>query len=45
MIKAYRFKLEPNRKQKYALAGTLDDCREWYNDMSLSEKIAPYKQV
>jgi hypothetical protein len=27
MIKAYRFKLEPNRKQKYALARTLDVCR------------------
>ena len=32
MIKAYRFKLEPNRKQKYALARTLDVSRELYND-------------
>ena len=32
MIKAYRFKLEPNRKQKYALARTLEVCRELYND-------------
>ena len=32
MIKAYGFKLEPNGKQKYALARTLDVCRELYND-------------
>ena len=32
MLKAYRYKLEPNRAQRYALARTLDVCRELYND-------------
>jgi Helix-turn-helix domain len=36
MIKAYRFKLEPNRKQRYALARTLDVCRELYNDVAFT---------
>src|SRR5207244_9546120 len=39
MIKAYRFKLEPNRKQKYALARTLDVCRELYNDCLYQRKL------
>ena len=45
MIKAYRFKLEPNRKQKYALARTLDVCRELYNDYLYQRKIAQDKPV
>lgn len=32
MQKAYRYKLPPNRQQKYALARTLDVCRELYNN-------------
>jgi transposase len=32
MLKAYRYKLEPNKAQRYALARTLDVCRELYND-------------
>jgi transposase len=32
MLKAYRYKLEPNKSQRYALARTLDVCRELYND-------------
>ena len=32
MLKAYRYKLEPNRAQRYALARTPDVCRELYND-------------
>jgi putative transposase len=32
VIRAYRYKLAPNRQQKYALARTLDCCRELYND-------------
>ena len=32
MLKAYRYKLEPNQSQRYALARTLDVCRELYND-------------
>src|ERR1700737_2426715 len=39
MIKAYRVKLEPNRKQKYALARTLDVCRELYNDCLYQRKL------
>jgi len=39
MIKACRFKLEPNRKQKYALARTLDVCRELYNDCLYQRKL------
>ena len=32
MLKAYRYKLEPNKSQRYALARTLDVCRELYNE-------------
>jgi putative transposase len=32
MLKAYRYKLKPNKQQRYALARTLDVCRELYND-------------
>lgn len=32
MLKAYKYKLEPNKQQRYALARTLDVCRELYND-------------
>jgi putative transposase len=32
MLKAYRYKIEPNKQQRYALARTLDVCRELYND-------------
>ena len=32
MLKTYRYKLEPNKQQRYALARTLDVCRELYND-------------
>jgi putative transposase len=39
MIKAYGFKLEPNRQQKYALARTLDVCRELYNDGLYQRKL------
>ena len=32
MIKTYRYKLEPNKKERYAVARTLDVCRDLYND-------------
>lgn len=31
MIKTYKYKLQPNRKQKQLLLQTLDKCRELYN--------------
>jgi putative transposase len=42
MLKAYRYKLEPNKQQRYALARTLDVCRELYND-SLAQRNYNYK--
>ena len=39
MKKAYRFKLNPNRQQRYALARTLDVCRELYNDALQERKM------
>ena len=41
MLKAYRYKLEPNQSQRYALARTLDVCRELYNDGLLQRKLQP----
>jgi putative transposase len=37
MLKTYRYKLEPNKAQRYALARTLDVCRELYN-MGLEQR-------
>jgi Helix-turn-helix domain len=31
MLKAYRYKLEPNKSQRYALARRVDVGRELYN--------------
>ena len=39
MLKAYRYKLEPNKSQRYALARTLDVCRELYNDCLYQRKL------
>ena len=39
MLKAYRYKLEPNTSQRYALARTLDVCRELYNDCLYQRKL------
>jgi putative transposase len=39
MLKAYRYKLEPNQSQRYALARTLDVCRELYNDCLFQRKL------
>jgi len=39
MLKAYRFKLNPNKQQRYALARTLDVCRELYNDALYERKM------
>jgi putative transposase len=39
MLKAYRYKLEPNKSQRYALARTLDVCRELYNDCLFQRKL------
>lgn len=39
MLKAYRYKLEPNKTQRYALARTLDVCRELYNDCLYQRKL------
>jgi putative transposase len=39
MIKAYRYKLEPNKAQRYALARTLDVCRDLYNDALTQRKM------
>jgi putative transposase len=41
MLKAYRYKLEPNSSQRYALARTLDVCRELYNDCLYQRKLQP----
>ena len=41
MLKAYRYKLEPNQSQRYALARTLDVCRELYNDCLDQRKLQP----
>lgn len=38
MLKAYKYKLEPNKQQRYALARTLDVCRELYNDALTQRK-------
>jgi putative transposase len=37
MMKAYKYKLNPNKAQRYALARTLDVCRELYN-MGLEQR-------
>ena len=39
MRKVYRFKLNPNKQQRYALARTLDVCRELYNDCLYQRKL------
>ena len=39
MLKAYRYKLEPNKSQRYALVRTLDVCRELYNDCLYQRKL------
>ena len=41
MLRAYRYKLEPNQSQRYALARTLDVCRELYNDCLFQRKLQP----
>jgi putative transposase len=41
MLKAYRYKLEPNKSQRYALARTLDVCRELYNLCLYQRKLHP----
>ena len=41
MLKAYRYKLEPNQSQRYALARTLDICRELYTDGLFQRKLHP----
>ena len=41
MLKAYRYKLEPNQSQRYALARALDVCRELYNDCLYQRKLQP----
>lgn len=48
MKKTYRFKLNPNRQQRYALARTLDVCRELYNDALYERKmhrVSCYDQI
>ena len=48
MKKAYRFKLNPNRQQRYALTRTLDVCRELYNDALYERKmhrVSCYDQI
>ena len=44
MLKAYRYKLEPNQSQRSALARTLDVCRELYNDCLFQRKLQPALQ-
>ena len=39
MLKAYRYKLKPSKAQRYALARTLDVCRELYNDCLYQRKL------
>ena len=41
MLKAYRYKLEPNKSQRYSLARTLDVCRELYNDCLYQRTLHP----
>jgi putative transposase len=42
MTKAYRYKLVPNKAQRYALARTMDVCRELYND-ALAQRNYNYR--
>lgn len=47
MIKAYRYKLNPNKKQKQLLLQTLDTCRELYNmglEQRRGQRIGVYEQ-
>jgi putative transposase len=44
MLKAYRYKLEPNQSQRYALARTLNVCRESYNDGLYQGKLQPIRR-
>src|ERR1700693_3967264 len=41
MLKAYRYKLEPNQSQRYALARALDVCREFNNAGLFHRKLHP----
>src|SRR5260370_32377939 len=41
MLKAYRYKLEPNQSQRYALARALDVGRELYNLCLHQRKLHP----
>jgi putative transposase len=41
MLKACRYKLEPNQCQRHVLACTLDVCRELYNDGLKQRKLHP----
>ena len=38
--KAYRYKLEPNTSQRYALARALEVCRELYNNFLYQQKCS-----
>lgn len=47
MLKAFEYKLEPNKARRYAFARTLDVCRELYNDALQQRKwqrISRYEQ-
>ena len=47
MLKAYKYKLNPNKKQRQLLSQTLDTCRELYNmglEQRRSQRIGVYEQ-
>jgi hypothetical protein len=44
MRKAYRYNREPNPSQRYALARTLDVCRELYNDGLYQRTLQPLRR-
>ena len=47
MLKAFRYKLNPNKKQRQLLSQTLDTCRELYNmglEQRRSQRIGVYEQ-
>jgi putative transposase len=47
MLKAYRYKLNPNKKQRQLLSQTLDTCRELYNmglEQRRGQRIGVYEQ-
>jgi putative transposase len=48
LIKTFKYKLEPNRKQKVLLNSTLDVCRELYNmglEQRKMQRVGQFEQM